>query len=217
MQKQSFGSLSAITITPDRKPSGVLVLLHGVGSNAQNMLELGSLLSEDQLIVSLQAPIVLGADAFAWFHVQFTPNGPVHNWAEAEKSLHLIEESLQDIAKQTGIPTNKISVFGFSQGAIMTIGLVLQSKLTLEKYIAASGRTLPEFAKASENSPLADYAQRKIFVAHGESDSKLPVHLARDTKNVLRSAKLDLTYKEYKNDHTVPQELISDARKWLGK
>lgn len=216
MQKQRFGTLSAMTLAPAGKPSGALVLLHGVGSNEQNMFEFGPLLSEDRMIISLQAPLVLGANAFAWFHVQFGANGPVHNWPEAQNSLKLIEESLEDISKKTGIPLEKISVFGFSQGAIMTIGLALQSKLSLEKYVAASGRTLPEFAKFSEKTPLTNYKNRKIFVAHGELDSKLPVTLAKDTEKVLRSAKLDLRYKEYKADHTVPQELVNDAKKWLG-
>lgn len=215
MQRQRFGTLSAMTLAPAGKPNGALVLLHGVGSNEQNMLELGPVLAEDRMIISLRAPLILGANAFAWFHVQFSQNGPVHNWPEAQNSLKVIEDSLQDISKQTGIPLEKISVFGFSQGAIMTVGLALQSKLTLEKYIAASGRTLPEFAKSSEKSPLANYSQRKIFVAHGEFDSKLPVSLAKNTEKVLRAAKLDVKYKEYKVDHTVPQELISDAKKWL--
>ncbi|UOF02444.1 alpha/beta hydrolase [Bdellovibrio reynosensis] len=215
MHTQNFGDLSAITLAPPGNPNGALVLLHGVGSNERNMLELGPILAEDRLIVSLRGPLVLGANAFAWFHVQFTAHGPIHNWDEAKKSLQLIEEALLDLSDKTKIPLEKISIFGFSQGAIMTIGLALQSELPLEKYIASSGRTLPEFAQASEKSPLASYRDRKIFIGHGEYDSKLPVALARNTERILRSADLDLIYKEYPADHSVSPELITDARKWL--
>lgn len=215
MQIQTFGKLSAVIKAQVEKPSRALILLHGVGSNEQNMFELGSLLAKDSLIISLRAPLVMGPSSFAWFHVQFTANGPVHNWNEAQSSLHLLEEALLDIANKTGIPLSKVSVFGFSQGAIMTIGLALTSTQSIEKYIAVSGRTLPEFAKASVEQPLTSYKNRKIFVLHGEQDSKLPVSLAKTTEKVLQAASLALKYKEYKADHTVTDEMISDARKWL--
>lgn len=215
MQEQSFGKLSAVTRAPPGKSSGALVLLHGVGSNELNMLELGPMLTENRLVVSLRAPINMGINSFAWFHVQFSANGPIHNWNEAQSSFLLIEEALRDLSKKSGLPIEKISVFGFSQGAIMTIGLALQSKLTLEKYIAASGRTLPEFAQASVQSPLADYPQRKIFIAHGTNDEKLPVSHARATQKIMTAANLNLTYKEYSDGHSVPAELISNAKDWL--
>lgn len=214
MQEQSFGKLSAITRAPPGKPSGALVLLHGVGSNELNMLELRPMLTENRLVVSLRAPINMGINSFAWFHVQFTAGGPVHNWNEAQSSLILIEEALKDLSEKTGIPMGKISVFGFSQG-VMTIGLGLCSKLSLEKYVAASGRTLPEFAQASTQSPLADYNQRKVFIAHGINDEKLPVSLARATHKIMTAANLNLTYKEYSADHSIPTELITNARDWL--
>lgn len=116
---------------------------------------------------------------------------------------------------KTGIPLEKISVFGFSQGAIMTVGLALTSALNLEKYIAASGRTLPEFAEASKKNPLRDYQLRRVYVTHGVQDSKLPIYLGRDTDKVLSSTALQLTYKEYDSEHTISPEFLADANQWL--
>lgn len=215
MKEQHFGKLKALIESPVEKPTEALVLLHGVGSNEKNMIELGSMLSENRLIISLRAPLVMGPSAFAWFHVNFTAEGPIHNWNEASHSVLLLEEALSELSKQTDIPLSKIAVFGFSQGAIMTIGLALQSKLTLDRYVAASGRTLPEFKEFAAKSPLENYNERKIFVVHGEFDSKLPLSHAKNTEKVLREANLNLKYKEYKADHTVPQEVIHDVKAWL--
>lgn len=214
--EQIYGKLSALTFLPSAKSAKALVLLHGVGSNADDLFELAPLLSEDRMLVSLRAPIVMAPKAFAWFHVQFTEQGPVHNWPEAKEALTLIEEALVDLSKKSGIALNNISVFGFSQGAIMTLGLALTSKLNLESYIASSGRTLPEFAQVAKNNPLSDYEQRKVYVTHGIQDSRLPIHFARDTDKILKSTKLKLTYKEYNSEHTISQEVIADTKKWLG-
>lgn len=215
MKEQHFGKLKALIESPTENPTEALVLLHGVGSNEKNMIELGPMMAENRLIISLRAPLVMGPNAFAWFHVNFTAEGPVHNWSEALNSFLLLEEALSDISQRTGLPLNKIAIFGFSQGAIMTIGLALKSKLLLQKYVAASGRTLPEFKEVSEKSPLENYKERKIFVVHGEFDSKLPISHAKNTEKVLSEAQLNLKYKEYKADHTVPQEVVSDVKAWL--
>jgi len=213
--EQTYGKITALTLAQTEKPTRALVLLHGVGSNEQDLFEIAPLMSDDRLIVSLRAPIAFGAHAFAWFHVQFTERGPVHNWSEAKESLTLLEEALRDLSKKTGIPPENISVFGFSQGAIMTIGLALTSKLNLENYIATSGRTLPEFAKAAQETPLSDYKLRRIYVTHGEQDSKLPIQLGRDTEKILKGTDLKLTYKEYNSEHTIAPDVIADIKKWL--
>jgi phospholipase/carboxylesterase len=213
--EQIYGSISSLTLSSNEKPTKVLVLLHGVGSNEKNLLEIAPLLSDDRMVVSMRAPIAMVPSAFAWFHVQFTEQGPIHNWNEAKHSLKLIEDALLDLSEKTGIPLNKISIFGFSQGAIMTLGLALTSKLNLENYIASSGRTLPEFATSSREQPLSSYSLRRVYVTHGIQDSKLPILMGRNTNQILKSTALQLTYKEYPSDHTISQDVLVDVKKWL--
>lgn len=213
--EQIYGKIFSLVNSPKEKPSHALVMLHGVGSNERDLLELAPLLSQDRLVVSMRAPILMGPQAYAWFHVQFTADGPVHNWNEAKNSLIIIEDALRDLSRQTGIPLEKISVFGFSQGAIMTVGLVLTSSLNLENYIASSGRTLPEFAEAARTQPLEDYSLRRVYVTHGTKDSKLPIHLGRNTDKLLSSTALKITYKEYNSEHGIAPDLISDVNNWL--
>jgi phospholipase/carboxylesterase len=215
--EQVFGQLHALMDSPVETPTKALVLLHGVGSNEENLLELGRMITDDRLVVSLRAPLILGQKSFAWFNVDFTPNGPVHNWGEAEKSFKKIEEALEDISRKTGIPSKSISIFGFSQGSIMVIGLALRSKLALERYIASSGRTLPEFSEAALNSPLPETKNRRFFLSHGISDSKLPIHHAKNSEKVLRSAEVDLTYKEYPGDHGIAEALVIDLKRWMAQ
>jgi predicted esterase len=82
----------------------------------------------------------------------------------------LLEETIRNISEAFHVPLDRIAVFGFSQGAIMTVGLALQSTLDLEKYVACSGRTLPEFASPSRTVPSDHISRRAIFVAHVVQD-----------------------------------------------
>ena len=47
----------------------LLLLLHGVGSNEQSMASLASAFDSRFIVMSVRSPIVLGPNAFAWFHV----------------------------------------------------------------------------------------------------------------------------------------------------
>lgn len=215
--EQVYGKLSAKVLAPASKPSRALVLLHGMGSNEENLLELGQMLTNDRLVISLRAPIRTGRIAFAWFQVDSSNQDRTtsHNWPEASSALLEVETALLDIHVKTGVPLNKISLYGFSQGAILTIGLALTSKLQLENYIAASGRTLPEFATAASLKLPVGFKDRKIFVTHGVSDNVLPVELGKATETTLRSLGAQLVYQEYAAPHSVSREMVDDAKQWL--
>lgn len=194
----------------------LLILLHGVGANEKSLLEFGELLAPDSIKVSLRAPLSFGPTSFGWFHVQFTPSGPVHNWEEAQASFKILEEEIISISEQFKIPLNKISLFGFSQGSIMTMGLALNSKLKLENYLCFSGRTLPEFsAFALEHQDIA--LGRCIYLAHGIHDDKLPIMFAQQTKELLARLGAVYKYKEFPGGHEIPLSVINDAKIWMRK
>lgn len=206
--------MKGILSNPITKPETILVALHGVGSNERDLVEVAEAIAPDSLVISLRSPIELSNDSYAFFHVQFTPSGPVHNWTEAKKNFELLEKELISISKRFNIPLKNISIMGFSQGSIMTMGLLLQSSLDLGHYICFSGRTLPEFADYAIKNPTTGF-KRKIFLAHGVQDNTLPVSLGRRSKEVLEAIKADLTYLEFEGGHGITQPIIKEAHKWL--
>lgn len=209
-QSKNFRGIVSI---PPKENNSLLILLHGVGANEEGLIQIGEMLEPNSLIVSLRAPIVMGATSFAWFHVQFTSNGPVHNWAEANRSFELLENEITELSKKYNIPQSRISVMGFSQGSIMTMGLALKSKLQLSKYYCFSGRTLPEFAQYGLEQPEVAQGKR-VFLAHGVQDDKLPVQLGRTSKEVLEKVKADFHYNEFQGGHQITKDVIEHAAKW---
>lgn len=191
-----------------------LVLLHGVGSNENDLINLGEKIFPQESIVSLRAPLNITSNSFAWFQVRFTEKGPIHNGVEALESLMLLENELNDLAQKNSISRNDMYILGFSQGAIMTVGLALSEHLELGGYIAISGRTLPEFATL-ESIVHKTKTHRSILLAHGTKDEKLPLHHAKLSRNILEKVTDNLIYLEFPYGHGIPESLIAEIKKFI--
>ena len=210
------GTLKGIVSIPPQKASTLLIALHGVGSNEKDLISVAEEISPVSIVISLRSPIELSSNAYSWFQVQFTPTGPVHNWNEAKANFALLEKEILYISQKYEIPLSLISVMGFSQGSIMTMGLLLQSSLELGHYLCFSGRTLPEFAAYALANPMTKL-KKKLFLAHGTHDSTLPVKFARESKSLLEKLNIDMTYKEFEGGHGLTGPIIREAKNWLQK
>ena len=70
----------------DSETPPLLLLLHGVGSNEEDLFELGQYVDPRFFIVSARGPITLMPGAYAWYHVQFLPDDTRINFREVEHS-----------------------------------------------------------------------------------------------------------------------------------
>ncbi len=192
---------------PDENQSGqksLLILLHGKGSNEEALQEDGEAIAPESILLSLRAPIRLGRIAFAWFQ----------DLSEAGTVLENLSEAIQEIASTENIPLHRVFVLGFSQGAILTLGLYLQGKLTLGGYLACSGRVLPEFASFARSRGRLP-KDRAIFLAHGTNDEILPISFAHQTRDLIAELQGDLTYRESAYSHRIPEAVDLEARAWI--
>lgn len=213
----SSENLTGLISHPSKKTVGeqsLLILLHGVGANEKSLCTVGEQLAPDEIIVSLRAPLILGESSFGWFHVQFTPEGPRHNWAEAEASFKILEQEIKKLSQTYNAPLKRIAIMGFSQGSIMTMGLALKSSLTVGHYLCFSGRTLPEFSDYARKHPET-VKGRRIFLTHGSLDDKLPVGMAHKSRELLEELKANYHYLEFPGGHGIQENVLKEARTWM--
>ncbi|HEX9131371.1 MAG TPA: PHB depolymerase family esterase [Ktedonobacteraceae bacterium] len=191
----------------------LLLLLHGVGSNEHDLFGLVPYLDKRFLIISARAPNTLGPGSYAWFEVDFTPQGSVINPAQAEASRKALIEFQDEAVKAYGVDPKRVYLMGFSQGAIMSASVALTQPELVAGAALMSGRILPEIQPLiASNEELTGLS---FLVVHGTADMVLPISHGRASRQLLSSLPVELTYHEYRMGHEVSQESLADVAAWL--
>ena len=192
--------------------SPVLFLLHGYGSHEEDLFSFANYLPEEYLIISLRGPLILSFGGYAWYSIHF--NEAQDKWsddAEAKKAQEIILYNIDYHLSQFKLKTQKVSLLGFSQGAILSWAVGLSHPERIDKIIALSGYV---------NENIFSYAkegldQLRIFSSHGTQDPTLPVEWARKGIALLKKKTLEVDYKEYPSGHGINQDNFTDLLSWL--
>lgn len=190
----------------------ILFLLHGYGSHEEDLYSFANYLPEEYLIISLRAPLTLGFGGYAWYSIHF--NEQQDKWsddAEAKTAQEIILYNIDYHLEQFKLEGQKVSLLGFSQGAILSWAVGLSHPERIDKIIALSGYV---------NENIFGYAkegldQLRIFSSHGTEDPTLPVDWARKGIALVEKKDLKVEYKEYPAGHGINPENFVDLLAWL--
>lgn len=212
---QSLQYLVQVPVNGIQSSTPTLILLHGVGSNEKDLFRLKDQLPANALIISAQAPMAMGPGKYGWYEVDFSTGKPVYNAAQELNSREKILAFLDEIVNQYKVDRQKIFLIGFSQGAIMSFTIALNTPKKIGGIIALSGRILKE-AKTTIATEAA-LKSVKVMIAHGTNDQILPIQHARESKAFLQHRFPNFHYKEYPIGHQISEEVIRDIQEFLAK
>lgn len=194
-------------------PPPMLILLHGYGSNEQDLFGLVPYLDERLLIVSARAPYTLMPGMYGWFTLDITPRGIGVDPDEAEASRQQVAAFVEQAAAVYGADPARVILSGFSQGGMMAAAVALTRPELLAGAMVLSGMVphelLPQIA------PPEQLAGKPFLVQHGTYDPVLPVQLGRAGRDLLQTLPVALTYHEYPIAHEISLESLNDMRAWL--
>ncbi len=188
-----------------------IILLHGVGSNEQDLFSLADQLPDDFFIISPRGQFTLGGGRYAWYDVDFSTGKPVFNVQQEESSREIIKEFVGQVKQKYEV--DEIYLGGFSQGAIMSYSVGLTNPKEVKGIISLSGRLLIEIRPSIIMND--DLKQLKVFVGHGIQDNTLPVQYSREAKSYLENLSVQLSYHEYDMGHQINETMIQDMNVWL--
>ncbi len=179
---------SVVIATPDRATQLVL-LFHGVGSSADNLVPLGAAMAQarpEAFIVSVNGPhpSPLGSGR-EWFSVVgITEENRPERIAAA---MSLFRDSVGHWQKASGIGPGRTVVVGFSQGAIMALESSQQEGELppAGRIIALAGR----FAQPLRRAP----AGLEFHLIHGEQDGVVPTRSSVEAARALQAAGGEVT------------------------
>lgn len=209
-------SLIHLTHQPAVRSDGrppLLLLFHGVGSHEADLFMLAPHLDQRFLIVSARAPNTLAPGMYAWFEVQLDPVSPVIDPEQAETSRQILIRFIDEVVDAYGADPRRVFLMGFSQGAIMSLSILLTRPEKVSGVVAMSGRILPEVLP--NMAPPEAMRGIPVLVVHGVADPILPMHHGLAIRDLLAKLPVDLTYKEYSMGHQVTEESLADVAAWL--
>ncbi|MCU0964039.1 MAG: esterase [Burkholderiaceae bacterium] len=160
----------------------LLLLFHGVGSNAEDLRPLGQALAVHRpgaWVVSARSPLRSEfGTGWQWFSVQGVTeqNRP----ARVAAAMPAFLAQVQAWQRATGVTASHTTLVGFSQGAIMALESSQQDGPGLAgRVVAIAGR----FAKPPRFAPTGT----EVNLMHGEHDRVMPVLLAVEADRQLRA------------------------------
>jgi phospholipase/carboxylesterase len=193
--------------------SPVIILLHGRGTNEDDLLGLAEYLDPRFFVVSARAPYRFSEDggSYTWFGLQEVGKPDQQQFNEAYGFLLRFIEDVK-----TGYPVDPTNVYllGFSMGSIMSFAVGLTKPAAVRGIVAHSGY-IPE--TVSLQFAWRDLASLSFFIAHGVHDPVIPIEKARRAHELLSKTNVDLTYKEYPIPHTISEASLADLSQWLQK
>jgi phospholipase/carboxylesterase len=189
----------------------LLLLLHGYGSNEEDLIGLAPQLDPRLVCISARAPYSLDVGGFAWFNIEWGPEGVRFDFNQALLSLEQLF-SLLELLRQEHQP-ERVVVAGFSQGASMALATALRMPHAIAGVAALSGVCGPEILPADPESVRG----LPVLMTHGRQDEVIPLAQAHTSRDLLQTLPVELQYCEYDMGHAINQACLEDLHVWLGE
>jgi phospholipase/carboxylesterase len=192
----------------------LLVLMHGVGSNEQDLFGLAPYVPRQIHVLSLRAPYVMGPSAYGWFEFTVDRQGErTINEAQEAASRQAVAQTLSAAAQQLGIPPERVVVGGFSQGGIMSLSLLLTQPTLMQAAMVMHSRLLDQ-VRPLLASPEA-LQEKQLWLSHGTRDQVIPLAAAHAIRDLVETLPIALRYAEFPNAHEITQQELAEAMSWL--
>ena len=214
--------LPAVDVEPKRAPQrGSVIWLHGLGASGHDfepivpMLQLPAVRfvfpHAPQIPVTLNGGMVMPA----WYDIRALADVPER---EDMTGVARNAERVRDlIARENarGVPTDRIILAGFSQGAALALHVGLRYPETLCGMLVLSG-----YLMAPEQLPNESHAANAttpILMCHGARDPMVLRDWGARSRDMLaaHSPQRDLRWREFEMGHEVCPEEIQVIAHWL--
>lgn len=193
--------------------SPLLVLLHGHGSNENDLFSFSSQIPGNWIVASVRAPYKLGENSYRWYDVKIVDEKIVINIEEEEKSRIKLIQLISEITQKYNVDSKRIIVAGFSQGANMSSAISLTMPEKIAGFGVFSGRFVNELKPYISSS--VSLKSLKCFLAHGNKDNMLPISYAKENQQKLQSLGISVTFSEDAVAHSISPKQIGQFIQWL--
>ena len=190
---------------PLAEADGAIILLHGRGGTAKDILSLGRVLSGQRL-----AHLAPQAAENSWYPHSFLSRRQ-ENEPYLTSALNTVQALVQ-FAEQAGIPAERIVIAGFSQGACLATEFVVSYPRRYAALVAFTGGLVGPLG--TDLTHVGDLAGTPALLACGDPDPHIPWERVEQSAEILRSMGAEVTTRRYPGrPHTISPEEIELGEK----
>jgi phospholipase/carboxylesterase len=207
--------LESVRHVPDgaREGSPLVVLLHGRGSDENDLQGLAPFFPSDAILVTPRAPFPGGpwgyGPGWAWYRYA---GGRGVSDETLEGSLSALDDFFDGVEGDLPVTPGPKIVGGFSQGGTASLAWALTRPGRVAGVAMLSGFLV--------ESPLVDtggdaVTGLEIFWGHGRTDPSIPFAMAEESRANLREAGAKLEIFDHPGGHTISPDEIRALRSWV--
>ena len=192
----------------------LLIMLHGYGSDENDLFSFASELPEALFIISVKAPYPMQPYGNAWYAINFEEDkGKWNDNEQAKKSRDLVAKFIDEAVQAYPVNKNNVTLLGFSQGSILSYAVALTYPEKVKNIIALSGYINQDILP--KNLQSKNYSKLDFYCSHGSVDQVIPVAWARQTAPFLKQLHIKHYYTEFPVGHGVAPQNFHELKGWL--
>ena len=197
-------------IENQKNPS--IILLHGYGSDENDLFSFAEYLPKKYTIISLRAPFETPMGGYCWFSINF--NNSNEKWSDhkqAYQSILNLESQIDFFIQKYNLEPDQIDLLGFSQGAVLSWTLLLDFSIKINRAVCLSGY----IDKSLLKEDIYSYRDIIAYSSHGTNDPVIPFDWAKKSIESLKENNPNVVFNSFQDAHNVSQENFQSILNWL--
>lgn len=186
-----------------KAPTGLVVCLHGFGSNAKDLAPFAPVLNLPNyqfLFPDAPYPHPRASGGRMWYNLDSNDSQGLTT------SRQQLIDWLKSLESTTGVPLSRTILSGFSQGGAMTLDVGLT--LPLAGLISLSGYLHAKPQPTATKFP-------PVLIVHGRQDQVVALSAAQRARDSLNSLGIAVKYQEFDMGHVIIPEVLSLMRSFI--
>lgn len=189
-----------------KQAAKALILLHGRGSTALDILSLADMFADDSFYIA--AP---QASRQSWYPYSFMEE-EAQNEPWLTSAIETVKKLIEEIA--THIPKDQIYLMGFSQGACLALETSARYATNYGGIVAFTGGLIGK--TLNEKKYQGNFAGTKVFMGTSDQDPHVPLVRSEQSKTLMEKMGANVTLKVYAGmAHTINQDEIDWVKKFI--
>jgi phospholipase/carboxylesterase len=196
------------------KPKQLVILLHGLGANKDDLIDLAQEYSDilpNAEFISPDAPFAYDMAPFGrqWFSLQTRDEDSIYNGIK--NAAPILKEFIDDRLQVNGLTYNDLILMGFSQGSMMLFYLVPRLPEAPMATIAYSGMLVKADMLEKEIASCHNF-----LIIHGQLDDIIPYQRSINAQELLLAHNINAECHIIKNlGHGINYECIEISKNYL--